>query len=461
MMQRRENWTVEGDRLIIGGCDAVELARRFGTPLYVLDESLIRSNCRAYLRGFASASYPAYRVVYAGKALLTSAVCRIIEEEGLGLDVVSGGELYTALHAGFPPERIYFHGNNKSPGELQMALDAGVHRIVVDNAYELELLEALAREADARPSILIRLTPGVDAHTHSYIQTGQLDSKFGFSLHEDVAAAAIRKALSSDRLRLMGVHSHIGSQLFDPEAYDAAIRAVFDFLEGVRADTGWVPEELNLGGGLGVPYVQGDPYPDPAEFAAYLAEAVRREAGGRGFPLPMLLIEPGRSIVGRAGITLYTVGSIKEIPGVRTYAAVDGGMADNPRVALYQARYEAVVANKASRPRTHVVTVAGKNCESGDILIRDLKVPELEPGDILAVFATGAYNYSMASNYNRLPRPAMVLVADGAADLIVERESYADLVRLDRIPERLGGERRRDGVLPVQAAGGDGVVCGG
>lgn len=460
-MLRAKSWTVQGDHLVIGGCDAVQLARRFGTPLYVLDEGLIRSNCRAFLQGFASVSYPDYRVVYAGKALLTSALCRIIEQEGLGLDVVSGGELYTALHAGFPADRIYFHGNNKSPEELRMALDAGVHRIVVDNAYELQLVDAIARESGVIPSILVRLTPGVEAHTHSYIQTGQLDSKFGFSIQGGLAEAAVRQALASDHLRLVGVHSHIGSQLLDLGAYDAALAVIFDFLEAVRASLGWTAQELNVGGGLGIPYVQGDERLEPADFAAHLATSVRREALARGLDLPRLIIEPGRSIVGEAGITLYTVGSIKEIPGLRTYAAVDGGMADNPRVALYQARYEAIVANKANQPRTQVVTVAGKNCESADILIWDLKVPPLEPGDILAVFATGAYNYSMASNYNRLPKPAMVLVADGTADLIVEREAYADLVRLDRIPERLGGDRTDAEAFGVAAARGDGVVCGG
>lgn len=434
--------TIEQGHLYIGGCDVVQLAKRFGTPLYVLDEALFRSRCREYREGL-SAVYPDSRVIYAGKALLNSAICRILEQEGLGLDVVSGGELYTALHAGFPVERIYFHGNNKSPEELEMALESGVHRIVVDNFYELELLEALAERADTRAAVLIRLTPGVDVRTHSYIQTGQLDSKFGFSLQAGAAREAVKRALASTRLDLRGVHCHIGSQILDISAYDATCENVFDFLAEIRQETGYTPTEVNLGGGLGIRYVEGDQPVQPAAFTAHLAEAVKREASRRGFDLPTLLIEPGRSIAAEAGTTLYTVGSIKEIPGMRTYAAVDGGMNDNPRVALYQARYEALIANKADAPCDQTVTIAGKLCESGDILIWDFKAPRLSPGDILAVFATGAYNYAMASNYNRLPRPAMVLVADGAADLIVARESYADLVQYDRIPERLQDAREQ------------------
>jgi len=439
-LKLRGTMTVKENHLFIGGCDAVELARRFGTPLYVLDEAHLRSQARAYIEGFSRA-YPDFKVVYAGKALLTAAICRIIEEEGLYLDVVSGGELYTALFAGFPADRIVFHGNNKSPEELQMALEHGVHRIVVDNLYELELLDAFTRRSGARASILLRVTPGVEAHTHSYIQTGQIDSKFGFGLAGGQAYEATRRALALERVELAGFHCHIGSQIFDLRPFEAAVQVMFGFFDEVRRGLGFVPRELDLGGGLGIRYVEGDVSVDPKFFAEQLAAAVRREAERLGFPLPTLMVEPGRSIVGEAGTTLYTVGSVKEIPGLRTYVAVDGGMADNPRVALYQASYEAVVANKAAEPPSQVVSVAGKYCESGDMLIWDLKVPPLEPGDILAVLATGAYNYSMASNYNRIPRPAMVLVADGAADVIVERETYADLVRLDRIPARLRDAR--------------------
>ncbi|HLS91275.1 MAG TPA: diaminopimelate decarboxylase [Limnochordia bacterium] len=436
----RGSMAIEDGRLKIGGCDVVQLAKEFGTPLYVVDEAMFRSRCREYRAGL-SAVYPKSRVIYAGKALLNAAICRIVEQEGLALDVVSGGELYTALHAGFPADRIYFHGNNKSIEELEMALDAGVHRIIVDNFDELELLEALAKSRSVVPDILLRVTPGVEVHTHSYIRTGHLDSKFGFSLHGGMALKAIERAVASPHLRLRGVHCHIGSQIFDITAYDAACEIIFEFLARAREATGFAPEELNLGGGLGVRYVEVDHPTSPAEFVAHLAQIVMREARRWRFELPALLIEPGRSIAAEAGTTLYTVGSVKEIPGVRTYVAVDGGMNDNPRVALYQARYEAIVANKADAPKTNRVTVAGKLCESGDILIWDLEAPKIQPGDILAVFATGAYNYSMASNYNRLPKPAMVLVADGSAELIVARETFADLVRFDRIPARLRDAR--------------------
>ena len=437
----RENMEITGDgRLVIGGCDAVVLAETYGTPLYVIDEKVVRGRCRAYREGFER-TYPAYRVVYAGKALLTTAICRIIEEEGLGLDVVSGGELYTALAAGFPVDRIYFHGNNKSIDELDMALRAGVHRIVVDNLYELDLLSQMAAGRGVTASVLIRATPGVEAHTHSYIQTGQLDSKFGFGIASGAALAAARAALEKPNIKLQGFHCHIGSQIFDIASYEAAGRAMFDFLETVRSELGYVAAELNMGGGLGIRYSGSDVSMNPAEFAAWLGEFIKKEAARRGYPEPLLLIEPGRSIVGEAGTTLYTIGASKDIPGIRTYVCVDGGMADNPRVALYQAKYEAIIANRANETPSLTVSVAGKCCESGDMLIWDLKVPRYEPGDVLAVFSTGAYNYSMASNYNRLPRPAMVLVCDGKSDLIVKREAYEDLVRLDRIPARL--ERAR------------------
>ena len=422
--------------LVIGGCDTVELARTFGTPLYVLDEALIRARCRAYRAGFAR-SYPDAEVLYAGKALLVLAICRIIEEEGLSLDVVSGGELYTARAAEFPMERVYFHGNNKSPQELRMAIEYGVHRVIVDNFHELELLNRLAASAGARMGILLRVTPGVEAHTHSYVQTGQEDSKFGFSIKGGAARRAAEAALASSNLELAGFHCHIGSQIFDVGSFEAAAKVMFGFMDELRSATGFVARELNLGGGLGIRYVEGDVSMDPAAFAQRLGAWVRRESAARGYPLPRLLIEPGRSIVGEAGTTLYTLGSSKEVPGIRTYVAVDGGMSDNPRVALYDAKYEAVIANRAAAPATQRVSVAGKCCESGDMLIWDLDVPDWSPGDILAVFSTGAYNYSMASNYNRLPRPAMVLVADGRADLIVERERYEDLIRHDRIPPRL------------------------
>lgn len=419
--------------LVVGGCDAVELARLYGTPLYVLDEGRVRSACRAY-RAAMDRYYPGGRIVYAGKALLTTGVCRLIESEGLGLDVVSGGELYTALAAGFPPERIYFHGNNKSDDELRMGLAAAVGRIVVDSVAELERLEELAAASGRRPDILLRVTPGVEVHTHSYMQTGHLDSKFGIPIAGGLALQAAQRAAASPHVRLWGYHCHIGSQIFELGAFEAAVGHMMEFLGQAQRVTGLAAQELDLGGGLGIRYTEADEPPSPEALIATVAASVRREAEARGVPLPTLVLEPGRSIVGDAGVTLYTVGFIKRVPGGRTYVAVDGGMADNPRVALYQARYTVVAANKAGQPPVETVAVAGKGCESGDMLVFDAAVPRLERGDVLAVLSTGAYNYSMASHYNRLPKPAMVLVRDGQHALLVERETYADLVRHDRIP---------------------------
>ncbi len=426
----------DAGHLEIGGCDTVQLAQTYGTPLYVLDESMVRARCRAYRLGFEE-SYPDAEVLYAGKALLTTAMCRIVEQEGLSLDVVSGGELYTALAADFPAERIYFHGNNKSRQELQMAVEAGIHRVVIDNFYEIELLAEVADACAQDVSVLLRVTPGVEAHTHSYIQTGQDDSKFGFGLASGAAAQAAKRCLESGRLVLKGFHCHIGSQIFDVTSFEAAGKAMFGFLEELRCETGFVARELNLGGGLGIRYTKGDVSMDPADYAKRLGGFVKAEAEANDYPLPRILVEPGRSIVGEAGTTLYTIGSSKEIPGIRTYVAVDGGMGDNPRVALYEAKYEAMIASRAAAPLAETVSIAGKCCESGDMIIWDLEVPQWSSGDILAVFATGAYNYSMASNYNRLPRPAMLLVNEGSADIIVERERYEDLIRHDRIPLRL------------------------
>lgn len=423
--------------LEIGGCDAVELARQYGTPLYVIDEGRLRATCREYVDSFHEFYPGPTEVIYAGKAFLTMGMCRLLQQENLSLDVCSGGELYTALQADFPVERLHFHGNNKSPEELTMAVEAGIGRVIVDNGYELALLDDIARRAGRPMDILLRLTPGVEADTHSYIQTGQVDSKFGFHMVEGIALEAVKDALSREGVRLRGLHCHIGSQLFDLSSFEIAVRLMFDFIEEARQAAGFVPEELNMGGGLGIRYHKGEPSVRPQEYARRLADAVQKEAEARGIPLPRLSVEPGRSIIAGAGTTLYTVGSIKHIPGVRTYAAVDGGMADNPRVSLYGAVYEAMVANKAGQPETETVSIAGKCCESGDMLIWDAQLAPLEPGDILAVHGTGAYNYSMASNYNRLPRPAVVLVRDGESCLLVQRETWADLTRLDVIPAHL------------------------
>ena len=422
----------ERGHLEIGGCDCVELAKEFGTPLYVFDELLIRENCRRYKKAFAQ-NYPAEaKVCYAGKAFLTLAMCRLVDEEGLWLDVASGGELFTALQAKFPPERIYMHGNFKTEDELKAAVRNKVGRVVVDCIEELERLNSIAASQNTVAEILLRLTPGVEAHTHEYIRTGQIDTKFGFHIENGIAFEGVKKALSLKNLKLRGFHSHIGSQIFETEPYRIAVEQMFSFAAMVRSETGFVMQELNLGGGLGIRYVPEDDPPSIESFVAAICDAVKETASRFGFELPSLAIEPGRSIVGEAGTTLYTIGVVKEIPKVRTYVSVDGGMSDNPRPALYGARYFAVVANKADRTPNKVVTVAGKHCES-DILIRDIALADPEPGNILAVFTTGAYHYSMASNYNRFPRPAVVFVKDGKAKLVVRRETYDDLLRCDQL----------------------------
>ncbi|CCO08993.1 diaminopimelate decarboxylase [Desulforamulus hydrothermalis] len=423
------------NHLEIGGCDTVELAREFGTPLYVIDETLFRQNCRAYYQAFTE-SYGA-TVIYASKTLSNLAVCSMVEQEGLGLDVVSGGELYTAAKARFPMERVYFHGNNKSPEELRMALEYKVGRIVVDNRYELETLNNLAGEMGVKVNILLRLSPGVEAHTHEYIKTGQIDSKFGLVIENGMAMAGVKRALQLPHVQLTGFHCHIGSQIFELQSYAHAAEVMMGFVHNVYRETGFVAEELNMGGGLGIYYYQGDRPRPVKEYADVLMTAVKNTAAALDLPVPKVIVEPGRSIAGPAGITLYTVGAIKDIPGIRKYVAVDGGMGDNPRPALYQSKYEACVANRMHEQPVEKVSIAGKCCESGDMLIRDIALPSLQPGDILAVLGTGAYNYSMSMNYNRLPRPAMILVNNGRADLIVRREDYCDLIRNDVMPDRL------------------------
>ncbi|HUV04546.1 MAG TPA: diaminopimelate decarboxylase [Armatimonadota bacterium] len=427
--------------LEIGGCDAVELAERFGTPLYVMDEKLIRQNCRDYLNGFRS-RYARTDIAFAGKAFLTAATCRIMDQEGLGLDVVSAGEVYTALKADFPMDRLYFHGNYKSEAEIRMALDKGVGRIVVDSVYELEVLNSLALETGRKADILLRLTPGIDPHTHRLIRLGQADTKFGLNVKDGSAMSAVKRALELPGISLRGIHCHIGSQLLDTQAHTAAVQIMVEFARQVLDETGLAIEEINTGGGLGIRYFEGQQPPTIDQFAADVTGAFIQSLKEFALPhQPKLVQEPGRSIVGTAGTTLYTVGPIKRVPiteepEYRVYVAVDGGLSDNPRPLLYDAVYQALVANKADGEPSQVVTISGKHCEA-DTLIQDARIAEVAPGDILAVYCTGAYNYSMASNYNRLPRPAAVLVADGEADVIVERETLDDLVRHDVIPARL------------------------
>lgn len=428
--------------LEVSGCDTIELVKRFGTPLYVLDEARIRRNCRDYVAGLAEA-YPETQVCYAGKAFLCRAVCCLIQQEGLGLDAVSGGELFTALKAGFPPDKIYFHGNNKSRQELEIALRNGVGCVVVDGFHEIELLQELVTGDERRQRVLLRIAPGVEAHTHIYARTGQEDSKFGLGINGGQALQGVKAILSCPHLELLGFHAHIGSQIFDLASYEVTAGILARFMAEVRRETGFVAKIMDLGGGLGIRYTREDNPLPVREAASRIGRVVQETFSTLDYPLPKLVLEPGRSIVGDAGITLYTIGNVKTVPGIRKYVMVDGGMADNPRVAFYQAVYEAVVANKAGKPAKEVVTVAGKCCESGDILIWDLPLAAPEPGDILAVFSTGAYNYSMASNYNRLPRPAVVLAAGGQGELIVARETYEQIVANDLIPRRLCAEQEQ------------------
>jgi len=424
--------------LEIGGCEVNKIAEEYGTPLYILDEKEIRDNCRAYRKAFEE-WYPNSETIYASKAFMSLTMCRIVDEEGLGLDVVSGGELYTALEADFPVEKIYFHGNNKTPEELEMALEAGIGRIVVDNNYELELLNGIAAEKDKVVDILIRVTPGVEAHTHSYIQTGQTDSKFGVGIQNGLALETIKNAIKLDNISVKGIHCHIGSQIFNLESFGLAVDVMLDFVEDVKEEADLVMEELNLGGGIGIKYTEDDQTVDINEYAKIVSQAIQEKCDELEIPLPKVINEPGRSIIGTAGSTIYTVGSIKQIPDIRKYVAVDGGMPDNIRPALYDAEYEAIVVNKADQETEEVVSITGKCCESGDMLIWDIELPELESGDILLVSCTGAYGYSMANNYNSLPKPGVVLVNDGQVEEIIRREQYQDLVAKEEIPARLKG----------------------
>lgn len=470
--------------LTIGGCDSAGLARRFGTPLWVIDERLFRERCRAFREAFSRELFPGgAEVAYASKALLTLAVARIVEEEGLSLDVVSGGELYTARAAGFPMDKVYFHGSNKSAAEIAEALEAGVGRFMVDNLYELELLDGLAAQGvpsaaaggrrsgaasatgspGRRADVTLRLTPDVEAPTHDYTRTGQVGSKFGLAIRTGQAFEAVGRALASDHLRLRGYHCHIGSQILEVEPFARAARVLVEFAAEVRDKTGYVPEEIDLGGGFGIGYAENDTPHRPADYALAISRVMRETVAASDLPPPKVVVEPGRAISGPAGWTLYTVGSVKRIPGVRTYVAVDGGIGDNPRPALYQARHEACLANRAAEAAVETVTIAGRYCESGDILIHDIALPDPRPGDVLAVSSTGAYNYAMSMNYNRLPRPAIVLVAGGRADVIVERESYGDIVAHDRLPARLArrAEMGAAGGAASRATGGAATAAGG
>lgn len=436
--------------LVWGGCDCVELAERYGTPLYVMDQDIMLSRMRKYV-GAGRVAYGDLSVAYAGKAFLCGALVQLVAREGLWLDVVSGGELQLARSAGMPAERIIFHGNNKSHEELQLGLAAGVGRFVVDNDAEMERLSRLAVASGRTARVLVRISPGVTPHTHRAIQTGQIQSKFGFPVAGGTALAALKKACQSPGLELLGFHSHIGSQIRDLAPFRAASRAAARLAWDLWKDTGYLVREINLGGGWASNYAPGPEEVAPVEvyLAAMLSafKAAWRRYGRTGVPLgygsgtgggeskrfawPKLFVEPGRSIVAESGITLYTVGAVKPVVGHHSYVVVDGGMTDNPRPALYGARYHAILANRSTEPPAGTYTLAGKACESGDVLIRNLTLPVPRPGDVIAVFATGAYNHSMSSNYNLLARPAVVFVSGGHSRLVVRRQTHDDLLSCD------------------------------
>lgn len=416
--------------LEIGGVDSTDLAEKYGTPLYVYDVGIIRENCRAFIDTFEELGVKA-QVAYASKAFSTIAMLQVVKQEGLSLDVVSEGEIHTAIEAGFPTEKIHLHGNNKSIQELTMAIEHNIGCIVVDNFYEIELLEKLLAAYDRKMDVLIRVTPGIESNTHHYIMTGNEDSKFGFNLHNGQADEAFKLLHNHKYIKFKGIHCHIGSQIFETEGYLKATEILFEKINNWYQTHNYIPEILNLGGGFGIRYTEAD---EPLPYSTYVKQivtAVKSHVHKLNIPLPEIWIEPGRAIAGNAGITLYTVGSMKDIPGIRNYISVDGGLTDNLRPALYDAKYEGIIANKANEQITHKASIAGKCCESGDMLIWDLPIPKVQSGDILAVFSTGAYGYSMASHYNRLPKAAVVFVEDGQDKLVVRRETYKDMVAND------------------------------
>lgn len=416
--------------LCIGGCDVVDLAREFGTPLYLFDEVTLRGKCREFKDEF-SKYYSDILVIYASKAFLNRALALIFKEEALGLDVVSGGELSIAHSVNFPLDKVYFHGNNKTLEELNLALNWGIGRVVVDNFCELELLNTLAKERGISQNILLRLTPGVDPHTHQYTTTGTLDSKFGFPLATGQAEEAVKQAMSASNLNLLGFHFHLGSPVSETKPYELAIELVLHFAQEVSQKYGFHISEFNSGGGFAVPYTLDSKVPTVADYANSITYKLNSLISELGLGYPRLIIEPGRAIVGQAGIALYTTGAIKEIPGIKKYVCIDGGITDNIRPALYGAKHEALVANKALETEGGIVTIVGKLCESGDILLRDTNLASVSPGDIIAIPVCGAYSIPMWSNYNAMLKPAIVMVDNGKSRLIRRRETYQDLINLD------------------------------
>ena len=422
------------NHLFIGGCDTVELAHKYGTPLYVIDETTIRKICSEYKEAFKD--YHNIHMMYACKSLCNLAVLKILDTEGFGFDTVSAGEIYTAYKAGINMKKVLFNGNNKSAKEIELALEYGIGRFSVDNFYEAELLNRIASSKNTKADILLRITPGIECHTHDYIQTGQIDSKFGFNLNLiDEIINLIKTEYKN--LNLKGIHAHIGSQIFETRSYYDEVEILIRELARIKEVHGITLNEMNIGGGLGVKYTNDDTPPSVTELARAVTEAMEKALDKYAVEEPVIYIEPGRSIISTSGITLYTAGSKKTIPNVRKYIALDGGMADNPRPAMYQAKYTADVANKMNNPKTEFVTLAGRYCESGDILIENIKLPNIEAGDIVCIYNTGAYNYSMASNYNRVEKPAMVLVNNSQSAMIVSRESLDDLIARESIPDRL------------------------
>jgi diaminopimelate decarboxylase len=414
--------------LAIGGCDTTQLAAEFGTPLYVFDEFSLRSKCAEFKAEFGR-RYPDTRVIYAAKAFINTPLAQLISEEGLGLDVVSAGELHIAQAAGFPMDRVYLHGNNKSPEELKLALERRVGHIVADNFHELKMLDEIAGKQGLKPDILLRLSPGVDPHTHKYIATGAIDSKFGFPMMK--GEEAVSQAIRAPNLNLIGLHFHIGSLIAEVTPYEQAIERVLQLAREMKTIHGFELKELDIGGGFAIQYTRDTPVPPVSAYAEAVAARIKERCRELELALPQLTIEPGRAIVGQAGVALYTVGAIKDIPGIRRYVSVDGGMGDNIRPALYGAKYEAVMASKMAEKEAGEVTISGKFCESGDILIRDISLPALAAGDIIALASCGAYCLPLASNYNASLRPAVVMAREGKARLMRRRETFSDLVRYD------------------------------
>lgn len=422
--------TNEKDHLIFGGMDTIDLAKKYGTPLYLYDVNKIRQNAQSFVNEFKRLGVKA-QVAYASKAFSSIAMVQVAKQEGLSLDVVSQGELYTALKADFPVERIHMHGNNKSVDELKMAIENKIGCIVIDNFHEIELLDQLLNTYDQEMNVLLRVTPGIEAHTHDYILTGNEDSKFGFDIGSGQADKAFKQVLNKKRIHLKGIHCHIGSQIFETDGFIMAVQRLFKLMNDWKVNNQFNVEVLNLGGGFGIRYTSEDRPLPLGHYVSALISEVEKQVQYYQLDFPEIWIEPGRAIVGDAGITLYQVGSKKEIPNVRNYISVDGGMTDNIRPALYEAKYEAVLANKVNAPKTYQTSIAGKCCESGDMLLRDVTLPEVDSGDILAVFSTGAYGYSMSSHYNRFPKLPVVFVENGVDKLVIQRETYQDLLRHD------------------------------